>query len=160
MTALAGCAEVELWPVGGGVSATHAGWATARWPTDPTVPDLLADAAGVLPMVVGRGPVRCVDVHTALYDAACGRGVGRDRPHRLRLADEALARFATYLVVEGVAVPAERIKELIGGWLTKVDLAEVRRWLVASARFWLPERSIPERSTPERSTPESGPSVR
>jgi hypothetical protein len=102
----------------------------------------LVQAAAVLPVVVGCGPVRCVDVHTALYESARGRGMGRDRPHRLRLADEAFDLFAAYLVASGQAANAGRSSDTIWTWLvcpcqqTYPGLAEVQLAFVAAGGYW------------------------
>jgi hypothetical protein len=101
-----------------------------------TGPDLLGEAVAVLPEVVGRGPVRCADVHTALYETACVLGVGRDRPHRLQLADEALDLFAAYLVAGRYAAPAARSSGTIRRWLIHTDQAEARMMLAAAAGHW------------------------
>jgi hypothetical protein len=87
-------------------------------------------------MVVGRGPVRCVDVHTALYEAACVLGAGRDRPHRLRLADEALDLFVEFLVVSGHAEPARRARDAVRGWLPHASPVEAQLALAAAAAYW------------------------
>jgi hypothetical protein len=93
-------------------------------------------AGAVLPTVVGRGLVRCVDVHTALYEAAYVLGVGRDRPHRLRLADEALDLFVDFLVASGLAAVTRRGKETVRGWLTHAGRVEVQLTLAAAAGYW------------------------
>jgi hypothetical protein len=74
---------IGAWPVGDGVSEPRARGATACGLTGP---DLLRKAAIMLLEVVGRGPVRCADVHTALYEAAYVLGWGATGPRRLRLA--------------------------------------------------------------------------
>lgn len=133
MAALAGFSEIGLWSAGDEVSEPHARRATVDRPTGP---DLLAEAGTVLPMVVGRGLVRCVDVHTALYEAACVLGVGRDRPHRLRLADEALDLFAEFLIVGGHAVAASRARDTVRGWLFHVGRVEVQLTLAVASGYW------------------------
>ncbi|MGH3678830.1 MAG: hypothetical protein ACRDT2_00660 [Natronosporangium sp.] len=101
--------------------------ATCTWSTGP---DLLAEAAMVLPEVVGRGPVRWVDIHATIYRAACTRGMGRDRPHRLRLADEALDMFTESLVLAGLAEPR---KHPVRGWLAGTSMLDVQLALASAA---------------------------
>jgi hypothetical protein len=133
MAALTGGSELGLQSAGDGVSEPRARRATVDQPTGP---DLLAEAGAVLPTVVGRGLVRCVDVHTALYEAAYVLGVGRDRPHRLRLADETLDLFVEFLVARGLAAVTRRGKETVRGWLIHVGRAEVQLTLAAAAGYW------------------------
>lgn len=133
MAALADVTEIGLWSVGDGVPEPHASRATGDRPVGP---DLLAEAAAVLPVVVGRGPLRCVDLHTALHEAACMQGMGRDRPHRLLLADEAFDHLAAYLVAAGVAEPGERSKDTVRAWLLHLDQVEVQLTLAAAAGYW------------------------
>jgi len=133
MATLTDALTTGLWTVGAELSVLHASGAAGGGPTGP---DLLADAAVVLPVVVGHGRPRSVDVHTALYRVAEARGAGRDRPHRLRLADEALEMFAAYLVAEEFALPAERAKDVARGWLAHRTQAETRGALRAAARYF------------------------
>lgn len=119
------------WSVDRGASELHARGATEP---DPTGPAMFAEAALLLPEVVGCGPVRCVDVHTALYQAACLQGTGRDRPHRLRLADAALDQLASYLGWAGLAEPAGRSKDTVRGWLVHVDQLQVRLVIAAAGQ--------------------------
>jgi hypothetical protein len=133
MAALTGTSAIGVWAVGDGVSEPQARGATACGPTGP---DLLGEAAAVLLAMVGRGPVRCADVHTALYEAACVLGMGRDRPHRLQLADEAFDLLAEYLVVDQFAVPAGRSSRTVRAWLAYADRTTPRLILAAAAGYW------------------------
>jgi hypothetical protein len=133
MATLTDVSVIGVWPVGDGVSEPQARGATACGPTGP---DLLGQAAVVLLEVVGRGPVRCADVHTALYEAACVLGMGRDRPHRLRLADEAFDLLADYLVVDQYAVPMGRSSRTVHGWLIHADRTRAQMVLAAAAGYW------------------------
>lgn len=117
-------------PVGYRPLEAYPEWATHTWSTGP---DLLAEAAVVLPAVVGRGLVRWVDIHAAIYRAACTRGMGRDRPHRLRLVDEALDMFTESLVRAGLAEPR---KHPVRGWLACAGLLDVRLALASAAGYW------------------------
>ncbi|MPZ27967.1 MAG: hypothetical protein GEV12_16540 [Micromonosporaceae bacterium] len=104
--------------------------ASRTWSTGP---DLLTEAAAVLPAVVGRGPVRWVEIHAAIYRAACTLGMGRDRPHRLRLADETLDMFTDYLVSAGLAEPR---KHPARGWLACAGLINVQMIVATAAGHW------------------------
>lgn len=130
MAALIDASEAGRWPVADGAWPHSPGSA----PPDRSIgPDLLAEAAVMLPVVVGRGRVRWVDIHAAIYRAACMQGVGRDRPHRLRLADETLDMFTGYLVSAGLAGPR---KDPALGWLAYPELLEVQLTLAAAAGYW------------------------
>jgi hypothetical protein len=129
MAALTDVVGPGISPIGGGT------------PDDPPAgggqpADLLAEAARALPAVVGDGPVRCADVHTALYVAACRLGVGRDRSHRLRMADEAFDRFTAYLIWAGHAEPSRRESDPVRRWLLWATVAETQRTLTAAAGYW------------------------
>ena len=131
-----GVLEAGFGPVGGEGSEPHRCRSTDGSPTGPS---LLLGAAAVLPPVAGRGPLRCVDLHTALVEGACLVGMGRDRHHRLRLADQALDLFAAYLVASRRAAPADRSKDVVQAWLACADLADVQLSLAAAAADWLTE---------------------
>jgi hypothetical protein len=108
---------------------------------------LLAEAARSLPGVVGDGPVRCADVHTALYTAACRLGAGSDRSHRLRLADEAFDRFAAYLIWAGQAEPSRRESDPVRRWLIRATVVDTQQALTAAAGFWRHRRERPPTPT-------------
>ena len=131
MATLANVSVFGICPVDDGVSGPQARGVTACGPTGP---ELLGEAAVVLPEVVGRGPVRCADVHTALQRAAGVLGMGRDRPHRLRLADEALDLLAAYLA-GGRCAPTDTSR-IIRAWFTGADLVSARMLLAAAAGYW------------------------
>lgn len=135
MATLTDALTTGLWTVGAELSVLHASGVAGDGLTGP---DLLADAAVVLPVVVGHGRPRSVDVHTALYRVAEARGAGRDRPHRLRLADEALEMFAAYLVAEEFGLPAARAKDVTRDWLAFRAQADTQRALRAAAAYWRP----------------------
>jgi hypothetical protein len=134
MATLTGVREAGFGPVGREGSEPHPSRSTDG---SPSGPNLLLVAAAVLPPVVGRGPLRCVELHTALVEGACLVGMGRDRHHRFRLADQAFDAFARYLVASGQAEPADRSKDIVRAWLARADLAEVQLTLAAAARHWL-----------------------
>jgi hypothetical protein len=116
-----------------------------------TGPDLLATAADMLPSVVGPGPVLTVDLHATLYQAACVLGVGRDRWHRLRLAEAAHDMFAAFLIA-GRHVEAEpRSTDTIRRWLACQDLLMVRLALAAASGHWQRELDFPTLGVPLRS---------
>lgn len=119
------------WPVGYRPWEANPERATCTWSTGP---DLLAEAAVVLPAVVGRGLVRWVDIHAAIYRAACTRGMGRDRPHRLRLADEALDMFTESLILAGLAEP----RKAPGPGLARrhTGMLDVQLALASAAGYW------------------------
>jgi hypothetical protein len=105
----------------------------------PTGPDLLRHGAALLSTVVDGGPVWAVDIHAVLYLAAVGLRAGRDRPHRLRLADEAVDLFVGYLVASGRAAPAVRVSGTLRGWLGRRGWEEVSCVLSAAADHWADE---------------------
>jgi hypothetical protein len=128
-----GVREAGFGPVGDEGSDPHPFRSTDG---SPSGPNLLLVAAAVLPPVVGRGPLRCVDVHTALVEGARLVGMG-DRHRRFRLADQAFDALARYLVTTGQAEPADRCKDIVRAWLARADLAAVQLTLAAAARHWL-----------------------
>jgi hypothetical protein len=98
-------------------------------------------AAAILPVVMGTAmPVGCGDVHAALLEALRRLGIGRDRYHRLRLADEARDMFAAYLVAVGGAEPG-RPSDTVRGWMAFQDTTAVVLVLVDAAVFWRGELS-------------------
>lgn len=111
-------------------------------------PEVLAVAAYVLPLVSSRLPFSG-DVHAALVEALVRLGVGADRHHRLRLADDARDMFATYLMAAGLASPEQRASETVRGWVVFQDLAGVQRALAGAARFWCADLAA-ARSAPGR----------
>jgi hypothetical protein len=119
-------------PVLNAVSGEAPGRAAAPG-SRPTGPDLLGEAAVVLRVVVGRGPVRWADVRTAIYRAACIRGAGRDRLHRLLLTDEAVEMFTEYLVADGLAAPTWDPSH---GWLSYTHPVDVQLALAVAAGHW------------------------
>lgn len=148
MAALIETSEVGRWPVVAGAWARSPGSAP---PAPTSGADLLAEAAAVmLPVVVGRGQVRWVDIHAAIYRAACMRGVGRDRPHRLRLADETADMFTVYLVSVGLAGPR---KDPAMGWLAYPELLAVQFTLAAAAGYWRRELAAAGESTTRPDAP-------
>lgn len=104
--------------------------------TGPTGPDVFMLAAGLLPEVVGAGPVCSGCVHGALFEVLCRLGAGADRFHRLRLADEARDMFAAYVVAVGWAVPRERVSATVRGWVAMQDLTSLRAALTGAAGYW------------------------
>lgn len=132
---------LESGPLGDAVVEVDSATVADLWRS--TGPDLLAVAAEVLPSVVGYGPVLTVDLHVSLYHAACLLRVGRDRWHRLRLADSAQDLFAAYLVVGRHVEPAGRPRDTVRGWLTRHDLLMVRLALVAASGHWRIELDSP-----------------
>lgn len=118
------------------VPAVAAGQSPVRAPGFGAAgPDVLAYAAHVLPLVAHRRPFSG-DVHAALFEALNRLGVGTDRYHRLRLADEATDMLAVYLVAAGRAAPQARTSKTIRGWLVCQDLAGVGWALLEAACFW------------------------
>lgn len=113
----------------------------------PTGPEVLAVAAYLLPVVSSRLPFSG-DVHAALVEALDRLGVGADRHHRLRLADDARDMFATYLTGLGLAKPENRASETVRGWVVFHDLAGVQRALAGAAWFWCADLAA-ARSAPE-----------
>lgn len=104
----------------------------------PMGPEVLAVAAYVLPVVSSRFPFSG-DVHAALVEALARLGVGTDRHHRLRLADDARDMFATYLMVAGLTRPEASSSATVRGWVVFQDLATVRWALAGAAWFWRAE---------------------
>lgn len=124
-----------LSPVGGGEDDE-----TAPEPQS-TGAELLTTAAEILPSVVGHGPVLLVDLHTALYEAACRTGVGISRPDRLLLAEKAFDLFAGYLVAGAQVPPDVAAGHAVRRWLNSRDDAAAARGLRAAGAFWRREAS-------------------
>jgi hypothetical protein len=101
----------------------------------PTGADVLAVASHFLPWVSVGGPFSG-DVHAALFGALEALGVGGDRYHRLRLADEARDMLAAYLMTARHAVCEARVSDTMRGWVIFQDLTEVRRTMVDAAGHW------------------------
>ena len=105
----------------------------------PTGPDVLALAAYMLPMVVAPGGLASCDVYAAVAQAVDRLGLGRDRAHGLRLADEAVGLFAAYLTVAGEAVSDTSAGRTVQGWVlfgAGGDLISVQGALLAAVGFW------------------------
>jgi hypothetical protein len=141
-----GPGAAEFVPIGDPVPELDTDTTTGMW--RGTGPDLLAIAAETLPSVIGAGPVLTVDLHAALFHAARLLGVGRDRWHRLRLADEAHDLFASYLVAGRHIEPAKRPTDTVRGWLARQDLLMVRLALAAASGHWRKELESPSMATP------------
>lgn len=130
-------------------SMTTAPWVLADTPTAawipafrPTGPDVLALAAHILPDVIAPGLLLSFHIHPALVEAVTRLGLGDDRYHRLRLADEARDMLAEFLVIAGLAVRDVKPGRTVAGWMiygAGHDLALVQAALLAAAGFWRAE---------------------
>jgi hypothetical protein len=96
---------------------------------------VLAVASHFLPWVSVGGPFSG-DAHAALFGALEALGMGSDRYHRLRLADETRDMLASYLVAAGHAVCEARVSDTMHGWVIFQDLQGVRRRMVEAGGYW------------------------
>ena len=96
--------------------------------------------------MVGRLPCYS-DIQTVLYEALCQLGMGRDRHHRLELADEAQDMLAVYLLTTGRARPELRFSTTVRGWVVNRDLIGVRAALAGAGVYW--RRELDRSASPD-----------
>jgi hypothetical protein len=101
--------------------------------TGVTGPRLLTEAAELLPMVIGHGPVISSDVHSALFEAA-GRLSAGGRCDRLCLADQSQSEFVAFLVATGEAVWRGRVSRTLHAWLLDQTPASVMHAMAGCGR--------------------------
>jgi hypothetical protein len=117
------------------------------------VPDLLATAAHALPVVAGTGPVLAVHIQTALCEAACALGWGRDRWQRRQLTDAAGRHFVAFLVAAGLVGAGGGVTVTLRRWLVGQDLLMVRLAMAAASGHWRHEFGPAGGAVPVRSDP-------